>query len=73
MAGSWKNFEEHGRKILDCLEQTLRNMDFEDVASGETVGSENILLGTRRQEIFVIKWQSSMELCPSVTLKTGKR
>ena len=54
MAGGWKNFEDHGRKILDCLEQTLRNMDFEDAASGGTVGSENILLGTRRQEIFVV-------------------
>ena len=32
MAGGWKNFEEHGRKILDCLEQTLRKMDFEHVA-----------------------------------------
>lgn len=54
MAGGWENFEDHGRKILDCLEQTLRNMDFEDAASGGTAGSENILLGTRRQEIFVI-------------------
>ena len=54
MAGGWKNFEEHGRKILDCLEQTLRNTDFEHVASGGTVGSENILLETRRQETFDI-------------------
>ena len=54
VAGGWKNIEEHGRKILDCLEQTLRNMDFEHVASGGTVGSENILLETRRQETFDI-------------------
>lgn len=54
VAGGWKNFEEHGRKILDCLEQTLRNTDFEHVASGGTVGSENILLETRRQETFDI-------------------
>lgn len=54
VAGGWKNFEDHGRKILDCFEHTLRNMNFEDAASGGTVGSENILLGTGRQEIFVI-------------------
>ena len=46
MVGGWKNFEEHDRKVLDCLEQTLsRNMDVKDAASGGTVGSEEHIIG----------------------------
>ena len=46
VVGGWKNFEEHDRKVLDCLEQTLsRNMDVKDAASGGTVGSEEHIIG----------------------------
>jgi len=36
----WKNIEGYNRKILDCLEQTLRNMDIKDAAGGGLVGKE---------------------------------
>lgn len=44
MGRGWKNFDEHDRKILDFLEQTVsRNMDIKDSASeGSEKGREMV-------------------------------
>ena len=49
----WKNIEGYNRKILDCLEQTLRNIDIKDATGGGLGGKENTLLGNGRMETFV--------------------
>lgn len=49
VVGGWKNIQEHDRKVLDCLEQTLsRNMDIKDAASGGTVGSEEYIIENQK-------------------------
>ena len=40
MDRGWNDIEVYNRKILDCLEQNLRNMDIKDAASGGLVGNE---------------------------------
>lgn len=41
MGRSWKNFEDHDRKSLDFLKQTVsRNIDIKDSASEGSEGSE---------------------------------
>ena len=41
MDRSWKNFEDHDRKILDCHEQTLsRITDMNDSATEASGGNE---------------------------------
>lgn len=39
MGRDWKNFEEHDRKSLDCLQTVNRNMDVNDSASEDSEGS----------------------------------
>lgn len=46
MGRDWKTFEKHDRKSLDCLEQTVRDMDdgsstSEDSEENEEQGREN--------------------------------
>ena len=54
MGRSWKNFEEHDGKVLDCLEQTVsRNMGVKDCWCGLR-GNEERDLGNWREGVSVI-------------------
>lgn len=61
MDRGWKNFEEYNRKILDRLEQTLRNMVIKDTGGGSLVGNE---------EHIIRKWKNG-DLCYIVAKLSG--
>lgn len=46
MGRNWKNFEEHGRKHPDYLEQIVgRNMDMKGAVSEDSDGNEEHVIG----------------------------
>lgn len=61
MDRGWKKIEEYNRKILDCLEQTLRNMNIKDAAGWGLVGSEK----------HFPKKQKNGKLCDTVAKLNG--
>ena len=71
MARDQKNFEEHYRKSLNCLEQTVsRNMDVKRSPSkGSDRSEENVTGNWRKEDSCCTVAESSGECCPGVIWK----
>lgn len=60
MGENWKNFEEHVRECLNCLEEFIeRNLDVKDAVSEGSEGSGEFLLKTGVREILSLEWQNT--------------
>lgn len=63
MGRSWKNFEEHDRKSLDCLEGTISgNMHIKDSSSDGSEGNEDHRRKAMSQEVRKLKIQVNKPL-----------
>lgn len=69
VGGSWKNFEEQGRKSLECFAHTVgRNMDINHFAIENSKGSkEHVIL----ENTYIFMNRFLVEMC-SVKEAAGK-
>lgn len=55
VSGDWKDFEEHDRESLNCLEQTVSgNMDFKDAAPEGSKGSKEHIIGNWKVGVILL-------------------